>query len=255
MGATGVESDAPPQAKAKPSLGAASSSAPASEAAWPRPLIAWYGVAMVCAVTVFGQLDRAIMPLLVSSIKRDMQLSDTQISLLLGAAYSVVYLCAGIPMARITDSGRRTLILPAALGLWSLGTVLCGAAQSFAQFFLFRGMIGGGESIKGPTSVSLIPDLLPREKLQTAFGLYNTAVMGGEALALILGGLLLGWLARHAPLHIPALGEVHSWQMVYFIFGLPGVLLALVFVTTVREPARHGRRNAGAAPILDLVAS
>ena len=139
-----------------------------AEAAWLSPPVAWYAVAMVAAVTVFGQLDRGIMSLLVGSIKRDTHMTDTELSLLMGLAFSLVYMCAGLPMARVSDVKRRTFILPVALAIWSLGTALCGVAQTFWQFFIFRGMVGGGESVKGPTSVSLIPDLVPREQLSRA---------------------------------------------------------------------------------------
>lgn len=219
---------------------------------WPSPLVAWYGVSMVAAVTLFGQLDRGIMALLLASIKRDTGMSDTQLSLLVGLAFSIPYLFVGLPVARLTDAGRRTIILPVALTVWSLGTALCGAAQTFWQFFLFRGLIGAGESVKGPASASLIPDLVPRARLSRAFGVYNVAVGAGEALALILGGLLLGLFATWQPIHVPIIGELHGWRMVYLVFGLPGIVLAILFATTVKEPARQGRKRTGSAPIKEV---
>ncbi len=207
---------------------------------------------MIAAVTLFGQMDRGIMALLLASIKRDTGMSDTELSLLLGLAFSIPYLFVGLPVARITDAGRRTIILPVALTVWSLGTALCGLAQTFWQFFLFRGLIGGGESVKGPASASLIPDLVPRERLSRAFGLYNVAVGAGEALALILGGLLLGLFATWQPIHVPVIGELHGWRMVYLVFGLPGVMLAILFAMTVKEPIRQGRKRIGSAPIKEV---
>lgn len=219
---------------------------------WLSPAAAWYGVGMIAAVTVFGQLDRGIMSLLVGSIKRDTGMSDTQISLLLGLAYSIAYMGCGLPMARLTDVRRRTFILPAALAVWSAGTILCGIVQNYWAFFASRMLIGAGESVKAPTSTSLIPDYVRRHHLPRAFALYNVAIMGGEALSLILGGLLLGWFAAHAPFDLPGIGRVHDWQMVYFVFGLPGIALAILFVTTVKEPARQGRKVKGSVPIRDI---
>lgn len=231
---------------------------PASDASvvgsneWFAPRLAWYAVGMVAAVTVFGQLDRGIMALLVVEIQRDTQMSDTQISLLLGLAYSLAYMSMGLPMARVADAGRRTLILPSALAVWSMGTAFCGAAQNFVQFFAARMLVGGGESVKAPTSASLIPDLVPRDKLPRAFGIYQMAIMGGEALAMIIGGLLLGLVMKMPPVHLPLIGDAHGWRLVFFLFGLPGVALALLFLSTVPEPKRHGRRRQGSAPIKDV---
>jgi len=229
--------------------GAATPPAPASRSDWLPAPVAWYAVGMVALVTVFGQIDFGIMSLLVGPIKRDTHMSDTQVSILMGAAYSAVYLMTGLPMARIADSARRTVLLPAALAVWSIGSVLCGLAHTFWQFVLFRGIVGGGVAVKGPTSVSLIPDLVPREKLARAFGIYNVAVMGGQALSMILGGLVLGALLHRPPITLPLVGTVHAWQMVFIVMGLPGVAFAALFVLTVPEPARQGRKTTSSVPI------
>jgi MFS family permease len=237
-----------------PEATTAITSGPADHA-WFSPRLGWYGVCIVSLVTMFGQLDRGIMALLVVSIKRDTGMSDTQISLLMGLAYSMVYMCVGLPMARVSDRARRTFILPGALAVWSLGTALCGLAQSFAAFFVFRGIVGAGEAVKGPTSTSLIADLVPPHRMARAFGIYNIAITVGEAGALILGGLLLGYVATLAPIHVPFIGDLHGWRLVYLIFGLPGIVLALIFVLTLPEPARHGRLRADerSVPIKDVL--
>jgi MFS family permease len=227
--------------------------APAKSTEWLPSGIAWYAVGMVALLTVFGQMDFGIMSLLIGPIKHDTHMSDTQISLLMGAAFSAIYACSGLPMARVSDRGRRSFILPAALALWSLGTLLCGVAQSFWQFFMFRGLIGGATSVKGPATMSLIPDLVPREQLPTAFGIYNVALGVGQSLSAIIGGFLLGYLVTH-PLHLPWVGAPHPWQAVYILLGVPGIVVALIFMLTVPEPARHGRRRPDPAPISEVAA-
>jgi MFS family permease len=219
---------------------------------WATPKVAWFTVTMVGLVTMFGQMDRAIFYLLVNSIKRDLTLSDTQISVLMGAAYSVAYFCVGLPVARWTDVGRRKFILPGALALWSFGTFVCSLASGFASFFVARALVGGGESVKGPASVSMISDVLPRDKLSRGFAVYNLSIRGGEALAQIVGGLLIGLFAA-VSITVPLLGEFHSWQLVFMVFGLPGLMLALIFILTVPEPARHGRRSPKSMPIKEAL--
>jgi MFS family permease len=171
----------------------------------------------------------------------------------MGMAYSAAYLLVGLPVARWTDVGKRKFILPAALAAWSLGTTVCALSSSFIQLFVARSIVGGGESVKGPSSVSMISDLFPREKLPRAFAGYNFAIRFGEALALILGGLLIGYFASLGTVHVPVLGDLKEWHLVFLIFGIPGILFALIFMLTVREPARHGRRYKGSMPLRESV--
>ena len=229
----------------------AAASAPA-KAAWLTPPIAWYAVCMVSLVTLCGQLDYGLMSLLVQPIKASTHMTDTQIGLLMGAAYSAAYLLCGVPMARIADRRRRTFVLAGGMTIWSIGTALCGFAQSFWQFALFRGMMGGAISVKGPTTVSIIPDLVPRDKLARAFGIYNVALIAGQSLSLIVGGLLLGALLHHMPLHVLGLEFKYAWQMVFILMGLPGLVVAAIVALTVPEPARQGRVDPRSAPMLEV---
>jgi MFS family permease len=221
---------------------------PAATPGWASPKVAWFTISMIGIVTMFGQMDRAVFYLLVTPIKRDLHLNDVQISLLMGAAYSIAYFAVGLPIARLTDVGRRKLILPAALALWSFGTFCCALSSGFVSFFVARSMTGGGESVKGPTAVSMISDVFPRNKLPRAFAFYNFSIQGGEAVGQILAGLLLGLFATTA-IAVPFIGTLHGWHLVFMIFGLPGILFALFFMLTVPEPARHGRTHARSMPI------
>ncbi|MBT2188338.1 MFS transporter [Sphingobium nicotianae] len=229
--------------------------APGSPSSRPgRKLVyGWGAVLLVCGITIFGQLDRGIMALLVEPIKADTRFTDTQISLLLGLAYSMTYMCAGLPMARVADTGKRVLLLLLALIVWSSGTLFCGISQNFWQFFVARGVVGAGEAVKGPTTTSLITDQVPREALTRAMGIYNLAVQFGESLALIIGGLLIAFVATLPIYHVPVIGELHSWRLVYLIFAVPGIAYALIFMATVGEPQRRGRKFRKAAPIREVV--
>ena len=211
---------------------------PAAQAGWLPPRMAWYAVVMIS--------------LLVQPIKRSTQMNDTQIGLLMGAAFSVPYLICGFPLGRISDRARRTYVLSGALTIWSVGTALCGLASSFWPFAACRGVMGSAISVKGPTTVSVIPDLVPREKLGRAFGIYNICLTGGQYLSSIIGGLLLGWLLHRMPINLFGLKIGQAWQMVFILMGIPGLLLAPFIALTVREPARHGVRKER-PPILEVL--
>ena len=226
--------------------------APAAQAGWLPPRLAWYAVVMISLVTLCGQLDYGLISLLVQPIKRSTHMNDTQIGLLMGAAFSVPYLICGFPLGRISDRARRTYVLSGALTIWSVGTALCGLASSFWPFAACRGVMGSAISVKGPTTVSVIPDLVPREKLGRAFGIYNICLTGGQYLSSIIGGLLLGWLLHRMPINLFGLKIGQAWQMVFILMGIPGLLLAPFIALTVREPARHGVRKER-PPILEVL--
>ena len=91
-------------------------------------------------------IDRQILSLLVEPIRNDLGISDTQISLLAGLAFSVFYTVMGIPLARLADQSNRKVIITAGVASWSVMTALCGAAQNFWQLFLARIGVGVGEA-------------------------------------------------------------------------------------------------------------
>lgn len=209
---------------------------------WLPAPIAWYAVIMISLVTLCGQLDYGLISLLVQPIKKSTHMSDSQIGLLMGAAYSFPYLLCGFPLGRLSDRARRTYVLSGALTIWSVGTALCGFARGFWPFAACRSVMGGAISVKGPTTVSVIPDLVPREKLGKALGVYNICLTGGQYLSTILGGLVLGFLLvpHRMPIHFLGIEIKEAWQMVFILMGAPGLLLAPLVALSVPEPARHG---------------
>ncbi|HWW65614.1 MAG TPA: MFS transporter [Sphingomonadaceae bacterium] len=225
---------------------------PAVETGWPNARRAWYTVVILALVSMMSNIDRGIINLLVESIKRDLVLSDTAVSLLVGFAFSFFYMITGLPMARVADARSRKVILTAGLTLWSAATALCGLAQSFWQLFAARGLVGAGESVKGPCSMSMISDLVPRDRLPRAFAIYQLGITGGMAGSMIIGGVLIGLLSHMPPIELPAGLVIKDWHMVFLLCGIPGLLLALLMVLTVREPVRRGRKNKGSVPIREV---
>ena len=210
------------------------------------PLGRWTRNWTLLALTVtfmFNFLDRQVMALLVTPIKRDLDLSDTQVSLLIGFAFVVFYAIAGIPLSRLIDRGSRKWIIGIGVGFWSLMTMACGFAQNFAQLALARVGLGIGESCNTPASYSLVSDLYPREKLARAIAVINIGNVGGQGLALFVGGSLILWLAQGPFSGWPLLGTLKPWQLTFVLLGAPGIIWAILVLTTMPEPQR--RREAG----------
>src|SRR5687767_10201646 len=142
-------------------------------APWPDRRAAAYTLFVLTVVVLFTVIDRQVLALVIEPVKQDFGLSDTQASLLLGAAFSLTYAIAGLPIARIADSHNRRNLVALCIAFWSGATVACGLAQSYFQLFLARLGIGIGESGYGPATYSIVTDTFPRERVAFATGMLH----------------------------------------------------------------------------------
>lgn len=210
-----------------------------AEKPYPSQTYAWYVVAVLVLAFTFSFIDRQILSLLVGPIKRDLAISDTQMSLLQGFAFALFYCIAGLPIGRMVDRYHRFNIIAVGVFVWSLMTALCGTARSFLQLFIFRAGVGVGEAALSPAAYSIIADYFPPKRLGFALGVYGMGVYIGAGLALIIGAGVIALVSDGGSTVLPLIGEVYAWQLTFFIVGLPGILVAL-WVWTLREPARRG---------------
>jgi MFS family permease len=214
----------------------------------------WYIVFMTGLVAIMSQIDRGVLALFVQPMKRDFHLSDTQASILLGFAFTFFYVVGGPPLSRLADRGVRKSVIAGCLAVWSVATAFCTIAQGFWGFFVARAVVGGTEAGCGPASLSMIADAVPRHKLPLANAIYNSGFVGGGALSLLLGGVLLGLLADVPPIPVAGIGVIYNWQLVFMMLGIPGLIIALIFFLTVPEPRRKGARSKpGGYPLREVV--
>lgn len=200
----------------------------------------WYAVTILTLAYMVSFLDRQIMALLIDPMRRDLAMSDTQISLLLGLAFAIFYTLLGVPIGRLADRKNRRNIVAIGITIWCLMTAACGLSRNFWQLFLARVGVGVGEAALNPSALSLISDYFPRETRGRAIGVYNMGVSLGAGVAMILGGWVIGLVMRSPPVVLPVIGELYAWQTVFLVVGLPGLLIALLMLT-VSEPPRQGR--------------
>lgn len=218
---------------------------------WPSPAYAWWVVVVLTLTQALAFVDRQVLALLVEPIKRDLHVSDTQISLLYGLSFALFYVIVALPIARLADSSNRRNIVAGSVSVWSVMTGLCGLAGGFPQLVAARLGVGAGEAGLSPAAQSMMADYFPKERLSAALGLFSMGISLGGGLALIGGGALIAeapriahWLSPDHPL--PA------WRIVMLAVGLPGLLVAALFAT-VREPARRGSGTA-ALPLKEVFA-
>ena len=215
---------------------------------------AWYAVAILTLANVSGAFDRQIFTSLVGPLKRDLGLTDTQVSLLMGFGFAVFFSVFGLAIGRLVDRRRRTVIVAIGATLWSLMTAVTGVTRSYAQLLMARIGVGVGEATLGPSAVSIIADAFPRGRLGTAMGVYMMGTFFGSGASYAIGAWAVNAVDRPGLVILPVVGSVHPWQTVFFIIGLPGLLVALLMLT-VREPERTaGERAADQVPLTQVIA-
>ncbi|MEP0190407.1 MAG: MFS transporter [Erythrobacter sp.] len=185
-----------------------------------------YVLGVLFLVIMLNFLDRQVLAILAEPIKQDMGLTDQQVGLMTGLAFSLFYTTLAVPLAALADRWNRSWIIAAAITVWSIMTMLCGAAQNFVQLFLARVGVGIGESANSPPAQSLIAEYFPPERRTFALGIYGSAVPIGAFLASAGGG----WLV-----------ENFNWRTVFVIAGAPGILVGLIMWLTVKDRRPHGK--------------
>jgi MFS family permease len=182
-----------------------------------------YVLGMLTLVYVFNFLDRQLLVILQEPIKAELGLSDTQLGLLSGLAFAVVYVTASLPLAQLAERWSRRSMVAVSLATWSAMTSLTGFVTSFTQILLARAAVGIGEAGASPASHSMISDIFPLNRRATALATYSTGINVG----ILLGFLLGGWI-----------NEFFGWRVAFIVVGLPGIVLALVVRFTIIEPAK-----------------
>ncbi|MBE9539624.1 MAG: MFS transporter [Proteobacteria bacterium] len=207
----------------------------------------WYIVSLCMLAYIFSFIDRQVITLLIEPIRADLQISDTEFSLLHGLAFAMLYAVAGIPIARMADSRSRPAIISVGIFVWSFATAACGTAKNFVQLFLARMVVGVGEAALSPAAYSMITDSFPKSKLGLALGVYSSGSFLGGGLAFIIGGAAIALVEQWGPQTFPVIGLVKPWQMTFFMVGLPGLVVAALFYFTVKDPDRKGVANDNSA--------
>ncbi|WP_422345884.1 spinster family MFS transporter [Parasphingorhabdus sp.] len=178
---------------------------------------------MLLVVYIFNFVDRQILAILAGPIQADLDLSDTQMGLLGGIAFALLYSTLAVPLGWIADKTSRSWVITISLGVWSGFTALCGFAQGFWSIFLARLGVGIGEAGGVAPSYALIADYFPSEKRARALSIYSLGIPLGSATGVIAGGYIAATV---------------DWRLAFIVVGLSGVLIAPIFKYLVRDPAK-----------------
>lgn len=183
-----------------------------------------YVLGLLWAAGVLRFVDLQILAVLLEPIKAEFLLSDTQLALLGGLAFALLYGGLGIPVAWLAERYSRRIIIATAVTLWSAMTVLCGQAHSFAALFVARVGVGLGEAGAYAPSTSLLADYFPAAKRGRACAVLASAIPVGVLTGFIVGGMV----AQH-----------WGWRMAMTVAGAPGLLLGILIWLTLADPTRE----------------
>jgi MFS family permease len=191
-------------------------------------IYSYFIVGVLAVVYTLNFLDRQLLSILTEPIRKDLNLTDTQIGLLTGPAFALFYTTFGIPVAWMADRTHRVRIIAAACAIWSLFSAACGIAGNFAALAVCRVGVGVGEAGGSPPSYSLVSDYFPPQRRGVGLAIYSLGVPLGSMLGSFAGA---------------GIAAVYGWRMAFLAVGAPGVVMAILMLILIREPKR-GRFDA-----------
>jgi len=200
----------------------------------------WYVAAVLCLAHTVAIIDRFVMVLVSELARSDLHLSDTQLGLLQGTGFSILYCGFAVPLGAVADAANRRNLIFLGLVVWSVATMAAAFATSFATLFATRIFVGMGEACLIPAGMSLLASWFAPAELGR-----GTAIMGlganlGYGLAFLGGGVVLAELARAGGLPVPGLGLVAPWKGAFVLAGALAIPV-LVLLAFMREAPRHGQ--------------
>ena len=191
--------------------------------------------ALLLACFILAQADKQVMGLLAIDVQQSFDLTNTQLGFLQGGAFAIAFAIGGLPISRLIDSGNRVKLAAACVALWSVATILCGFAGSFAALLLFRAATAVAEAGLPPAAFSIFSQQRDPRRVARLTGIFMLAPFVGTGLMFLLGGNLLE-IARSGVVDFVSAAE--PWRVVFFAVGVPGLILAPLLAMLGREPPR-----------------
>ncbi len=180
---------------------------------------AWTIFGILMALMVVDYVARQVVVSMFSHLKAQWDLSDRQLGALVSIV-SVVVALGAVPISLLADRWSRVKSIFLMALVWSLATLACAYADSYTSLFAARAVVGLGEAAYGTVGVALLATLFPPRMRSTVLGTFLAAGMLGSVLGVVLGGII----ADH-----------WGWQAGFTTVGLPGLVLAVLFVATARD--------------------
>jgi MFS family permease len=218
---------------------------PADSSYW--RIAAWYGLAVMILVSMAGNSISQIMALLTEAMKRDLSMTDAQIGAMRGVATTLVVAIASYPIAWLADRIDRRIVFALCMLIWSAATVAMGFAVNYEMLFLLAIGLAFGESVLGPVTFAMIPDLFPPERRMLANSIFFISQLLGVAAGLTLGGWLINSVGGLVPLLPAAWADAEMWRLALPAAAIPTLVL-IPFVLLMRLKRRERPAKGPTAP-------
>lgn len=196
-----------------------------------------YVLAVLLIGSTLSYIDRQIISLVVEPIKAAFGLSDTEVGLLQGIAFSLCYAVAGLPLALAVDRSNRVRLASGCVAVWSMATAACGMVSTYVGLLLARATTAVSEAGFSPAALSILSDVVPPGRIARVGAIYLLGPALGVGMALLLGGWTLEFLEASGGFTLFGM-HYAPWQGLFICIGAPGLVIALLIVFTIREPAR-----------------
>jgi MFS family permease len=187
------------------------------------PALRWYVLILTMLAYTINIADRYVMSTVLEEIRLELHLSDSGVAFLTGVSLALFYVGMGFPLAWIADRYSRRNLLVVSIAVWSVMTTFCGVARNYTQLLLARVGVGIGEAGGSPACTSLVCDLFPAARRPMALTIF------------CLGAPIGAWLGADIA---GAAAHAYGWRGAFLVLGVPGIILALIILATVREPKR-----------------
>ena len=180
---------------------------------------AWTVFAIVFALMVVDYVDRQVVVSMFPYLKAQWTLSDGQLGGLVSIV-SIMVALGTIPLSLLADRWSRVKSIFLMALVWSIATIACAYAQSYGHLLAARSIVGLGEAAYGSAGVALLATMFPARMRSTVLGAFLAAGLVGSVLGVVLGGII----------------STHwGWQAGFGAVGVPGLLLAILFIVVVRD--------------------
>ena len=183
----------------------------------------WYVLIIMMLAYTINIADRYVMSTVLEPIRLELKLSDSGVAFLTGVSLAFFYVIMGIPLSWIADRYNRRNLLAASITVWSAMTALCGMSQGYMQLLLARIGVGIGEAGGTPSCNSIVADYFPAGRRAMAMTIFAL----GAPIGAWLGADMAGYVAAE-----------YGWRMAFYVLGVPGVVLAIIIMLTIKEPKR-----------------
>ena len=183
----------------------------------------WYVLLMMVLVYTLSIADRYVISTVLEPIRLELQLTDSGIAFLTGVALALFYVVLGFPISYLIDRGNRRNIIAICLILWSAMTAFTGLSKNYIQLLLSRIGVGVGEAGGTPGANSIISDYFPAAKRPMALTIFSLGAPIGAWIGADIAGII---------------NDAYNWRTVFLVLGIPGIVVGLIILTTIKEPRR-----------------